>query len=122
MATTNDKYRSMVEKIYNRTINKKLSWVIDEIDGAVGFRLGDNLIELTKETIDGTPFAFIKIRSKDGALIEKFSDGNLDNGNRPSAGIFDSYYQLMVELRDIALRQARGADDALDAILSELDE
>lgn len=120
MTTTVEKYRLLVERLYTRTINKKLSWERDD-DETLNYFISDKTVELSYgENFEEETIIIIKIY-KNGDVIEKFDDETL-KGPKPRVGGFESYWSLLANLFDTAKRQATGADDALDSLLDELDD
>jgi len=121
MSAAIDKYKSLVEKLYERTTEKNLSWDYDADDKWVYIGIaGRTLFVEEKKNDDLEPIIEIDIRSGSGddSRSEIFTDETLDG--KPSIAEFSTYYELMASLYNMAKRQATGADEDVDAILSEL--
>lgn len=120
MATTQDKYRKLLEILYSKTIDGKLTWNVDEWNDPFT-RVGAKAIFLeSSEGDDGQPLILLKILDPGGNVVETFNDEQVDG--TPSIGGMRSFFELMKTVRAQAIRQATGADHALDELLSELGE
>ncbi len=123
MADPQDKYRSLVEKLYDRTINGKLTWQLDDWDDKlVVTKMAKYGISLTYgQNAEGEPLEIVNIMNNNGEVIDTFND-EFVAGMAPSIGNFINYWYLMRNLRDTAARQAKGVDKAIDEIIESLDE
>lgn len=116
-----EKYAQLIERLIAKTEEKSVDWEL--INGQVSCLLGDFYIFLTdSRDAEGEPFEFLEMKdSSEFKTIEKFSDADLKAVSRKEADSSTYYYHRMRELREIAFRQAVGADAALDAVLKELE-
>lgn len=121
MSSVADKYGQLVERLYKRTIDGRVSWEYEPTIPFLYTTVADREIEIDNgENENQEPVISIIVRSGKDQL-EKFSDETLSN-RIPNIKGFNSYYQLLVALQEAAKRQAVGADKSLDAILDELDD
>lgn len=115
-----NKYRDLVERLYEETIAKRLRWELDQWQVDPIVQIGDRVITLSSKEADETPFEVMTISRSDGTQIDSFDDELLkDLTPRISGG--GNYFILMQNLRLTAMRSAKGVDDALDDILRQLD-
>ena len=122
MSATVDKYRLLVERLYKRTTARKLIWTYDPFDDDVSTSVSDKKIHLARgENVNDEPIIRLTMRNADHVVLESYDDEDL-SGSVPKIPSFSSYFQLMVALRDMAMRQATGADKALDDVLDELSD
>lgn len=121
MTGTVAKYRALTEKLYERTIAKKLKWRYEGEDRSVWVRLAGQTILLSISSNDDfEPLCSLSIQNNEGEFLEGFNDENL-GPEKPAIGNFLNWYLLMEAMFQMAKRQATGADEALDNILRELD-
>jgi hypothetical protein len=84
--------------------------------------MGNRFIHLSVgRNADGEPLEKVEIRTAMGETLENFND-EFFQALRPNGSSFANYYLLMNNLREMAHRQAIGADEAIDDILAALDE
>jgi hypothetical protein len=122
MTSVADKYRALVLKLYNQTINKNIEWAIDPFDRKLFVEMSRYKIRLySSRDADGEPFENVEILNSSDETIDFFTDGTV-SGKTPGILGHSSYYELMRTLRVQAHRQASGADQALDDILDSLGE
>ena len=121
MSPVVSKFRALVEKLYQRTLDGKLEWNFDSSLPYLWTTIANREIEIEEShNFNGDPLMSILIKS-DGEVIERFND-EMITGVEPKIAGFASYYKLMVELENAAKRRALGADKSLDDVLRELDE
>lgn len=113
------KQASLVAKLYTLTKNKKLRWEVEEWNERLQTSLSGMEIVLKSIEYESTPYEVIEIY-KGESLVQSFNDGNLQG--IPQVGAFDSHWEIMVQLHEMAKRQASGVEEDLDALLSSLDE
>ena len=120
MANLIEKYGKLLDGLYRKTVNKELVWEISSWDEELYTVVGGRRIRLTGgRDANGSPVERIEVLYGDD-VIDSFSDGRLED--LPQDPSFHSYYLKMRALRMTATRQAKGADDALDAILDDLSD
>ena len=115
------KYKVLIDRLYEKTNAKDLPWESDIIDDeVVSTSIGDRTIEVgDARNGSNEPIVKVTIRDSNGRIIEEFNDENLSGllTGRPQ---FQSYWPLMKDLLSMAQRQATGADKALDEIIEAL--
>ncbi|WP_374944114.1 hypothetical protein [Sphingomonas sp.] len=114
------KHAALVERLYKRTNDKSLKWVLDDSRQPKA-ELGDYTLTLYDGNSRGNPVEYLTIATQYNEVIETVDDEDLSELT-PKISKHDSYYPLMEELRALAFRQAVGADRALDDLLEELDD
>ena len=120
MTSSTSKHQALIYKLFEKTNNKKVNWVFDQGTPSVDTFINGALISLEKKSnLNGEPLMVLLIY-KEGSIVESFNDEEL--GKPAEITGFDSYWRYMDALYDMAYRQATGADEVIDIILSGLDE
>ncbi|WP_068875012.1 MULTISPECIES: hypothetical protein [unclassified Phenylobacterium] len=112
------KFAKLLDKISENTDLGAIHWQLDEF-GDPYFELNGRKVfveESVNEEI--VPVMVVRILNTAGQLVEKFTDDDLRN-REPPAGM--SFFDYMKELQQKAIRQATGADKAVDELISDLD-
>lgn len=111
------KYKKLVDDLYTSTMAKSLGWE-EDWQGNIFVSLGGRIVQLDgSRSSDGEPLEVVEIKDGD-QIIDYFNDTNLRS---LTPGVeFSNYYEKMSELRKVAIRQARGADEAIDDVLNAL--
>lgn len=113
-----EKYGRLLDGLYRKTVKKELLWEISSWDEELYAVVGGRQIRLTGgRDANGAPVERVEVLYGDD-VIDSFSDSRLST--LPQDPDFPTYYLKMRALRMTATRQAKGADDALDAILDDL--
>jgi hypothetical protein len=121
MTDLKEKYKSLVRKLYERTILGASSWELG-FNNELSCSLSSYDVHLkTSRDADGEPLEIIELRNSSDQVIDSFDDTDIAELVSGYTGI-DNYFQLMRALRISARRQALGADKALDAILKTLED
>ena len=115
-----DKQRLLVERLYSRTVEKKLSWVSAAGNMVVTSTSSASICVREGVNENAEPIIIIEIFNSEGELRDRFSDDDI-KGAQP-AGSFLSYYQMMRAIHATAGRQASGADKTLDDLLGDLED
>lgn len=123
MSEENIKFKNLLDKIYVSTKKSNVDWRIYENEKPYCF-LGNYFIFLSSETNpEGEPLEFLTIRDTKGNVLDQFNDTDLSqftpSYEEPN---FPNYWTLMEHLRIMAMRKAKGADIAIDEIISALDD
>jgi hypothetical protein len=119
MPSYTDKYKAMIDSLYENTMARKIDWKLTD-RGNPFVQVGNYSVILeNKEDADGSPYILVSINDMFGGFIESFSDNTLSE-ETPGISNFSNYWGLMEDLINIARRQARGADSALDDIIKQL--
>lgn len=114
------KSRNLVELLYERTVDKKLTWGHDGAD-EISATLGHIVIYITKATNINFEEVYKIYLVVDGHVKDEFTDEDLGASNVPT-GVVDmpNYFRLCEALFQMAARQATGADETIDAALAFL--
>jgi len=111
-----DKQGALVARLYKATADGKLAWQDTTRENA--FQASFPTLSVVLSYV-GDDY-IIQVVNSDGELADVFTDANLREVQGAPYG--SHWYQTMKELYTLARRKARGADAALDEILSALDE
>jgi len=121
-STLKEKYRKLVEALVQRTRDKSINWSYDLLTDVPAILVAGRIISIALgKNQNREPLVTINIMNGDGSQIEAFDDEYI-SAAKPTIAGFDSYYVLMELLHDMAVEAAKGVDNHLDAILSELDD
>ncbi len=113
-----EKVGRLIDSLYNNTKSADITWEESEKDGTyqVSFpKYSVRIFNRFNEHEYDTKDYFIQIINENGIVIDEVSDIDVKEV------IQDAFYK-MKEIHDLARRQALGVDEALDAILGNLDE
>lgn len=114
--TPKDKFSRLAHLLYSKTVSKELDWSSDA--NGLYARVGENYIQLADgKNSDGEPIAIVIIRNNNYQEVDRFND-DIFAGESPIG--FQYYWQMMSATKEMANRQAIGADEAIDSILSQL--
>lgn len=117
--STNSKYAELIDRLYIQTTSKKITWTQIHFSDSVCAKVGTYEISLEMNEGPEGPIARCEIKSENGSVVDTFTDEDL-SGQVPSVDDYSAYWPLMRDLRNLAVRRATGADDALDSILDVL--
>ena len=121
MSIPKDKYRELAEKLYNSTLDKSLHWQQDPFSEDLFTSLGKYKICLySNEDAEGSPYIRVVVKNQAGEEVDSFTDSTI-SGATPNVYSIQSYWVLLNNLYTMAHRKAKGADEALDEVLSALD-
>ena len=120
MSSTSEKYKALIDKLFDQTIEKTIKWQLDSKNNPYTV-VGSFPVLLERyEDAEGTPYIRLSIfQDQNDNPIDTFNDASLAN-YAPGDQTYSSYWNLMNELVEIAIRQAKGADQAIDEILKSL--
>lgn len=114
------KYAKFVDLLSHKTKASKIPWEYDFGRRIVSVWNGDVLLNLTKAQDENYEDVFsIALYNKSGDFIEGFDDSTL-SGIDVAFGE-GSYFAKMRDLYTLAMRQATGADKALDDFIKAVD-
>lgn len=115
------KQRRFVELLYQNTMAKKVSWSINDHNQLFATIAGRILFVFQGKNQHGEDTVLFKVFGENNSMAENFDDDSLTfDGSLPSG--FDSWFNICNAIYEIAKRQVSGADDALDAMIDELDD
>lgn len=112
------KNRLLVARLFKKTQEKSVAWLLNGNRDPMA-ELGAYRITLDTSFSGSGMVENLYIFSLQGELIEHLADESLDEVSTAPFG-YESYYSLMSKLREMAFRQAVGADTAVDDILDFL--
>lgn len=122
MTDTTQRQAKLAQRLYDMTKTKKINWKYDVFDDSVVAEFSKYKVSMEDgRDSEGSPFITITIFSLSDDEIDKFNDEDLKNIST-SDPEYPSFWKLMSQTLNLAKRQARGADDAIDDILDELDD
>ena len=121
MSETIEKYTKLVDRLFEFTKDKRIEWRSDPFTDEVSCHFSNFNIKINDGSdSEGSPYIKLSIVNFSDVEIDSFTDNDLVS-NTPKLRGYSSYWKLMEELLKLARRQSRGADDAIDNILNELD-
>ncbi|MBO9526384.1 MAG: hypothetical protein J7517_09690 [Sphingobium yanoikuyae] len=110
----------MVERLYGKTMTKALDW--KQQGDYVFVEIGNRIVKLIEGRSGGdNPLEILEVCDFDGSFIERFTDEDLEGKPDSWTGI-EGFWTLMGQTRETAIRQATGADDAIDELLDQLND
>ena len=118
--TVEGKQAALVELLYKRTTAKGVDWELNEARNPQAAIKGYK-VALFSGKSSGSSVEYVRLYNEFGEEIETFSDDNLADLTPPGF-VHEDYYQKMQDLRKRAFRQASGADNAVDDLLSHLQD
>lgn len=124
MSEEKEKYAALARKLMERTSNGSLHWRIDPWTSKLTTDLAGYSIRLEREeSPEGEPLVIVSIYkgASEDDYVDGFSDAEMGDVATGFAE-YPSFWRLLDKLQKIAYRNAKGADEALDKILGELDD
>lgn len=122
MSSVIQKYRDLVENLFQSTQTGKIVWAMDEYEDCPYCQINTfKILISSSQDAEGEPIVIIRIVDKEDNEIDSFND-NFLRDESPSIEGFSGYWSLMETLHNMARRKASGADEALDNILSFLNK
>lgn len=122
MSVPHIKQARLIERLFQLTQSKKLAWDVDPFDDEVSCVFSTHKIVINdRRDSDGSPYVYVSIKNIAGSEVDSFTDNDFSETVPQIPGV-DSYWKLMSELLRLARRQSKGADEAIDNILDELDD
>lgn len=109
----------LVKTLYDRSRSGHVDWQAGFGDDAFQVSSADYTVQIsTMRGRQGATDYVIAVLNDEGTVVDRFTDVELD----VEGGQQGEWYSIMRELHNMAMRHARGADKALDAILKDLGE
>jgi hypothetical protein len=115
------KPKRLVNALFRKTQKGEIDWEESLSDNTFQVSFKDHTVQLgIAVSQEGSRIIVVSVLNEEGVVVDRFNDEELDHedGER-GAG---PWYRMMQELHNLALRHARGADKALNSILSEIEE
>lgn len=119
MTPHQQKLKSLVDKLIKGTAEGSVRWEIANVDSATANLKSATLWISPSEDLSGQDAVCVSIYDDRGNFKMSFDDTVLDHEDWTGERV--SYYGVMKSLWASAMRQARGEDEILDSIISELD-
>jgi hypothetical protein len=117
-----ENYEKIVERLFEKTRDRKLEWSFEWNEKIPRTPLGAYVIQLRQsDNAEGEPIIYVEILTNRDELVDRFSDETLSSRTTKFEQ-FPSYFRLMEQLYHLAFREATGADKAIKAIIDELDD
>lgn len=115
-----EKYAKFINLLSKKTKQSKIPWEYDFNKKSISVWNGDILLNITKATDENWEDTYqLSIYNKAGDFIEGFDDGFLTGAFSENGE--ESYYSKMRDLFTLAMRQATGADKALDDFIKAIE-
>jgi hypothetical protein len=112
--------RKLVESLYLRTVEGKIEWHYDPVNGSSEATVGNGHVEMDSESDeDGNYYPVVKVLNQNKEVIDRVYGGSLWR-SKPSSTGHATYADLISDLLVKAERKAKGADVVLNSILNEL--
>lgn len=119
MASTNDRYAALLSKLHEATLQKRISWNIDDFSEEIETTVGKNRLGMSVMDKGNAKSVRVRVYSEDGSVIDSFDDDDFGTASAPTG--YTSYWFFMNEMIRAAKRSASGADKVIDDLISELD-
>lgn len=115
-----DKHKMLIETLYDKTLVGRVPWRYEQTIDYLAALVGGHHIELEEiKNQNQEPVYKVNLRTN-GEVVDWFTD-EIFAGLTPITSPHMNYFDLMKELREVAFRQATGADKVIDEILTGLD-
>jgi len=115
------KYAKLVDLLSAKTAAGKIPWEYDFTRRIVSVWNGDILLNIKKDQDENYEDLFlVEFYNRSGDFIEGFSDTTLSNIKVDFGD--DNYFVKLRNLYTLAMRQASGADKALDDFINAIDK
>ena len=112
--------RKLIEALYIKTIAKNVSWEYFEAIDVCETGLGKGYVQTAGETDeDGDYYPVVKILNSEKQVIDTIHAGIFQDAKPVNTGQAN-YWELIRDLKGAAERSAKGADEVIASILSEL--
>jgi len=121
MDSTADRQRALCDRLLDKTKDGTIKWDFDGFSDVPFTSFGEIRVELKFDSNRNEEPLVTVIISKEGFPIDQFTDEDLPDQPSVEGGRYRSYFELLCDLRQIALRQAKGVDEVLDDLLRYLD-
>lgn len=112
-----EKWILVAEKVIELTNSGQLTWKETPSIQSFQTKVGTQIIEISEEPIGNRHNYEFKIFDKNGNIVDAFTDTDL--ANVPTYSNWEYRLQQMFRL---IRRRLSGAEDALDALIKELDK
>jgi hypothetical protein len=113
------KMAQLVRKLHENTQDKRITWASIPDHNAFEATFPRYTLRLSEDEIQDRTDYVVTIINDQGVAVDRFSDVDLSDAF--PGGTDEGWFKLMREIYEMARRQALRADEAIDAILGELD-
>jgi hypothetical protein len=116
------KPKRLVKALLTKTQKGDIDWqeAFSNDTFQVSFKDHTVQISMREGLTEGSPIYFVNIINEGGIVADRFDDEDLDQEDGGKMG--GPWFKAMKDLYNLALRHARGADKALNAILNEIED
>ncbi|WP_373475952.1 hypothetical protein [Sphingorhabdus sp.] len=122
MSESNIKFKNLVDKLFYSTSSSSIVWSLTDENYPFCI-IADYKIVLTSGVdYEGEPMEYITIYNLDGHTVDSFNDNSISAFKPQMGQSFHNYWKVMESLREMAVRQATGADKAIDEIIDALND
>jgi hypothetical protein len=111
---SHERNKQLVQRLFERTRARKLEWQ-ETPDAGFQVSLANNSIKIKEVDGRGTTLMYVYLINAAGEVADAFHDEELDEDEPDTR-----WFSKIKEIYNLAQRQARGADQVLNDILSEL--
>lgn len=119
MSSILEKYAGLVDLLLEKTQAGKIPWSYDNSSKDIKVWNGDVVLMMTRGEDDhGEDLYSIYLINSSGSYLESFNDESLMYLDVPDGK--DNYFVRMKNIYNLAIRQATGADRALDEFIDAL--
>lgn len=114
------KYARFVNLLLEKTRSSRIPWSYTHSKSTIFVWNDDVLLNIVKSQDENFEDTYtVQLLNKSGVHLENFDDATLTNA--VDSFSFESYYDKLRNLYDLGMRQATGADKALDAFISAVE-
>lgn len=117
------KPKRLVKALFEKTQQGAIDWQDSFAPDTFQVSFKDHTVQIAiKEgSAEGSQLVTLSVLNDQGVVVDRFNDEELDHENDGNNARL-AWYKMMLELHNLALRHARGADKALNEILSEIED
>jgi hypothetical protein len=116
----NERLGQLVERLHSRTEHREIQWQKSSPD-TFETSFPNYTVEVGQFSGFPEPTTYLKIYNEEGEVLEMVQDPELRTGDFV-AGYDDRYQVKLREIYQMARRIALGTDEAIDSLISALDD
>lgn len=121
MTDETSQQRKLLESLYLRTLDRKITWRYDSTEDSCESSVGQGYVQISQEVDeDGDLFPVVKLLNGKKEVIDRITGGFGLYAEKPFNTPHKDYWDLIRELKIKAERAAKGADIVIQSILHEL--
>ncbi|TFV37155.1 hypothetical protein E4K66_20885 [Bradyrhizobium frederickii] len=116
------KPKRLIKALFEKTQQGAIDWQESLAPDAFQVSFKDHTVQIARHDgpTEGSPVLVLSVLNEEGVMVDRFNDEELDHEDGTGQRL--TWFKTMNELHNLALRHARGADKALNAILEELED